>query len=116
MLRVPSFLAYARAARRFATSAPALRTAAEVMGWDMARVLEFAKSEGLDDEDVEVLKKNKVNGKRLLDLTEDKLRADGMPRGPASDLAAAIAELPRPPGECFGWAVVGGSCFWISVK
>ena len=66
------------------------------MGWDMERVLEFAKSEGLDDEDVEVLKKNKVNGKRLLNLTEDKLRADGMARCPASDLAAAIAKLPRP--------------------
>lgn len=109
-------LAHAPAVRRFATSAPALRKAAEMMGWGVAHVVEFAQSEGvgLDDEDVEVLKKNKVDGESLLNLTEDKLRADGMPRGPATKLAAAIAKLPRPPrppGEFSGWAQgLGGSC------
>ena len=106
-----SLFAHARAARFFATSAPALRTAAEVMSWDVAGVVEFAKSEsvGLDDEDVEVLKKNKVNGKDLLNLTKEELRADGMARGPATRLASAIAKLPRPPGEYFGRALGGGS-------
>lgn len=74
-------------------------TADEVKGWSAARVQEWAKSLGLDDDDVEILRANKVIGSDLFNLTEDKLRADHMPRGPAGRLAAAIAKLPRPPGE-----------------
>lgn len=70
-------------------------TADEVKGWDTARVMEFAMSVGLDEEDAKILSANKVNGKRLLNLTKDDLRSVGMSLGPASDLAAAIAELPR---------------------
>ena len=36
---------------------------------------------------------NKVIVKDLFNLTEDELPADGMPRGPAIRLAAAIAEI-----------------------
>ena len=98
MLRVRSLFAPAMV-RCFTTSAPELLTATDVMGWGTARVLEYAKSLGLDDDDANILPANKVHGKDLLNLTEDKLRADGMPRGPATRLAAAIAELPRVPGE-----------------
>lgn len=84
-----------RLSRVLATARSLSTAASKVRGWDVARVVEFAKSEsvGLDDEDANILLANKVNGKRLLNLTEDKLRADGMARGPASDLAAAIAKL-----------------------
>ena len=93
MLRVQSLLAHAMV-RCFATSAPKLYTATDVMSWDVSRVADYAKSDaGLDDDDAKILRDNKVNGKRLLNLTEDKLRADGMPRGPATKLAAAIAKL-----------------------
>lgn len=90
-LRLSRVLATARSL----STAPSKLPVVEVRGWDVARVVEFAKSEsvGLDDEDANILLANKVNGKRLLNLTEDKLRADGMARGPASDLAAAIAKL-----------------------
>ena len=99
MLRVPSLLAHATV-RLFATSAPKVYTATEVMSWDVSRVADYAKSDaGLDDDDVKILSENKVKGGDLLNLTEDKLRADGMPRGPATRLAAAIAKLPRPSGE-----------------
>ena len=68
-------------------------TADEVTGWDVARVVEWAKSLGLDDDDAAILHANKVNGKRLLNMTEDKLVRATMSAGPASDLAAAIAKL-----------------------
>ena len=95
MLRVVS---RAVAARWLSTGASKPLSAAEVKGWSSARVVEFVKSIGLDDDDAKVLSANKVDGKRLLNLTEDKLCADGMPRGPASDLAIAIAGL-RDKGE-----------------
>ena len=86
--------------RYLATSTRKMLTATDVMSWDVSRVADYAKSDaGLDDDDAAILRANKVNGKSLLNLTEDKLRADGMPRGPATILAAAIAKLLRPPGE-----------------
>jgi len=96
MFRISTFV---RAkARYLSTAASTLPKVSEIMSWDIMRVEEFAKSVGLDDDDVKLLSANKVNGKRLLNLTEDKLRADGMLRGPASELATAIAEL-RGTGE-----------------
>ena len=79
--------------RHFATSAPALPAVAEVMTWNTPHVAEFSTGLGLDKDGVKILSDNKINGTRLLKLTEDKLRAAGMALGPASDLAAAIAEL-----------------------
>ena len=76
--------------RPFATSAHALPALAEVMTWNIPHVAEFAAGLGLDKDDVKILSDNKINGTRLLKLTEDKLRAAGMALGPASDLAAAI--------------------------
>ena len=68
------------------------------MSWDITRVKEFAKSVGLDDDDVKFLVTNKVNGESLLNLTAADLRADGMARGPATVLATIIAKL-RGTGE-----------------
>lgn len=65
----------------------------------MEQVYQWARSllekERLDASDAELLKKQKVNGKVLLGLTEAKLVAAGMPMGPAAILAGAIAMLPR---------------------
>lgn len=95
MLRVRSLLAHAKV-RRYATSVPKLLTAAEMMSWDAARVVEFAKSElELGAKTVSVLEELEVNDKSLLTLTEDELLGVGMPLGPASDLATAVAELRR---------------------
>ena len=93
-LRAGSLVAHA-AVRCFATSARAraLPALTEVKTWDAARVVEFAKSAGLDDDDAAILSANKVNGKDLVNLTEDKLLRANMPLGPATRLATAIAEL-----------------------
>jgi hypothetical protein len=99
------------AARWLSTGASNPLSVAEVKGWGTARVLEFAKSIGLDDDDATVLSANKITGKNLLSLTEDDLRADGMPRGPANNLATAIAGL-RDKGELPAgtwWSCVQGS-------
>ena len=99
MLRVRCLLAHATV-RLFATSAPKLYTATEVMSWDVSRVADYAKSDaGLDDDDAAILRANKVNGKSLLNLTKDDLLRAGLMMGPATILAATIAKLPRPPGE-----------------
>ena len=74
---------------------------AEMKTWGIAEVAAYAKSVGLDDDDVKILSANKINGTRLLNLTKDDLVRVGMLLGPASDLAAAIATLPRP-SEWFG--------------
>ena len=92
MRRVLS-LSYATV-RRYTTTAPKLLTAAEVKGWDMARVQEYAEGElKLGAKAVEVLKTNDIDGETLLGLTEAKLLRTNMPLGPATKLAAAIAEL-----------------------
>ena len=74
-------------------STASIPATADVKLWDTAGVVNFAKGAGLDDDDVVVLTANKIIGKSLLNLTEEKLRADGMPRGPATRLAAAIAGI-----------------------
>ena len=79
--------------RHFATSAPALPAVAEVMTWNTPRVAEFAAGRGLDKDDLKILSENKITGEDLLNLTKEDLRAAGMPLGPATRLAAAIAEL-----------------------
>ena len=86
------------AARWLSTGASKPLSAAEVKGWSSARVAEFARELNLGPAATEVLSKQEIIGESLLNLTEDKLRADGMPRGPASDLAIAIAVL-RDKGE-----------------
>jgi len=49
------------------------------------------KTAGLEEEDAAILKKQKISGKSLFELTEEKLRAYGMPGGPAIELMRAIA-------------------------
>lgn len=91
MLRVPRLILARSLVRRFAVSAPALPLG-EPKTWDTAGVEKFASSLGLEDEDVKILTANKISGKTLLSLTKEDLRADGMPRGPATILADLITE------------------------
>ena len=94
MLRVPRLgRVLARPlVRRFAASAPALPSVDEVKTWDGVRVLEHAKSIGLDDDDAQILATNEITGTSMLMLTEEDLRADGMSRDAAAVLAASIAK------------------------
>ena len=49
-----------------------------------------------DAEDVAILWRQKIDGETLLEQTEENLRQDGIPRGPATKLFKAI--LARKPG------------------
>ena len=75
----------------------------EVEKWTTDKVVEWAqKQRDMLPEDVEVLKRNRVTGNSLLTLTEEKLRQDGLPRGPAVSLALAIESLKLTREQVFG--------------
>jgi hypothetical protein len=62
--------------------------------WDRNQVYSWAiKDLNLDGEDAQKLWTQKITGSSLLKYTVDTLMADGLPRGPATDLADAIAAL-----------------------
>lgn len=47
---------------------------------------------GLDEDDREIIRKEKINGRAFFKLTEEKLMQDGMKRGPASNFADFVKE------------------------
>ena len=73
-----------------ASGLPAL---AEVETWNTPRVAEFAAGLGLSAAAIDVLVKNEITGKSLLNLTEDNLLRAGMLLGPALVLVTAITKL-----------------------
>ena len=83
-----------------AAAAAVLPTPEEVRGWRKEDVASWALKLGLDDDDVATLVDQKIDGKRLLDVvTEEKLRAVGMPLGPAGDVMNAVAAIKRAAGD-----------------
>ena len=93
MLRTLRIGSHARA-RRFSSKAFVQPTVATMKGWDTAHVVNFAQSEvGLDSDDADILKKNKITGACLLSLTKEDIRRVGMPLGPATMLATTIANV-----------------------
>ena len=65
----------------------------------MDGVVKFAQEQGLDQEDVAVLRKQKIKGKVLEDMTKDEFMKDGMARGPATELMKALDKV-FGRGEC----------------
>jgi hypothetical protein len=61
-------------------------SAADVRKWAVETV-------GLDAEDADILAKQKIDGEALLEITEEKLVQDRMPRGQASKLMKAVNAL-----------------------
>src|ERR1044071_3660704 len=67
----------------------------EIKKYDTAKLIDFLCGEkdlGLDDDDLEIIRKEKVNGRAFLNITEEKLRSYGMPGGPASNIAVFAKE------------------------
>jgi hypothetical protein len=60
--------------------------------WTKEEVYQWAKNVGLDEQDANILKQQKVDGKVLLTLTEEKLLKI-LPFGSATNLASAIKTL-----------------------
>ncbi|PKY43578.1 hypothetical protein RhiirA4_121346 [Rhizophagus irregularis] len=69
----------------------------EIKKWKRADVMNFLREKqedlDLDDEDIEIIRKNKVAGQAFLLLTEENLIQDGLPRGPAKSIAYLIETL-----------------------
>ena len=60
---------------------------------DVDGVMKFAQEQGLDQEDVAVLTKEKIKGRNLERLNVDKLMKAGMKMGPAEDLVLALDKV-----------------------
>ena len=65
---------------------------ADMEAWSVDHVLEFTKHVGLSPKAVNIITNEEYDGIGLLKVTEEKLRADGMPRGQAINLLAARDE------------------------
>src|ERR1043165_3359196 len=62
----------------------------EIKKYKTEALIEYLRKEedlGLDDDDLEIIRKQKITGRAFLKLTEEKLMQDGMKRGPATVLA-----------------------------
>ncbi|MCK5921183.1 MAG: hypothetical protein KAG66_09595 [Methylococcales bacterium] len=67
--------------------------------WTISQVKEWACDEvGIDEEDAVRLEVQKIDGKALLKMTEEKLESYGIPGGPATNLYEAIQQLKQQPG------------------
>jgi hypothetical protein len=71
-------------------------TIAEVCEW--ASRSATLSGAGLDEDDVAILRREKIEGASLLTLTDAELTEDGMPRGARNKLLAAIAVIREPQG------------------
>ncbi|RGB33831.1 hypothetical protein C1646_761321 [Rhizophagus diaphanus] len=79
----------------FTTGNESLMLADEIKKYKTNAFIEFLKKEEnlkLDDDDLKVIRKEKVNGRDFLKLTEEKLERHGMKLGPALRLADFIKE------------------------
>jgi hypothetical protein len=65
--------------------------------WKKDNVIIFLQREDLnldlDNDDIEIIRSNKVSGKDFLDLTTEKLKNYGMVSGPASRIAKLVKEI-----------------------
>ena len=68
----------------------------DIEGWNTDQLIRHLQSKfpgKLDEEDLEILKKEKIEGMAFLEQTKEDLMADHMKRGPASIIAKYIKEL-----------------------
>src|SRR2546423_4717757 len=76
-----------------------------VENWDTETLIDYLKEQNLklDDDDLGILRKQKVDGQAFLELTEEKLLASpyNFPGGPAIKLAKEIKALKEKPKRAF---------------
>ena len=93
------FALSALARRGFAVIAPAVSktsTIAEVCEWAGRAVAQ--RGVGLDQDDVGILRREKIEGASLFNLTDAKLKEDSMSRGAREKLLTAVALMREPQG------------------
>src|SRR4051794_16361691 len=74
-----------------------------VENWDTETLIDFLKEQNLklDDDDLGILRNEKINGLSFLDLTEEKFRSVGFALGPATLLAKEAKSLKEKPKRAF---------------
>ncbi|RUP44359.1 hypothetical protein BC936DRAFT_149582 [Jimgerdemannia flammicorona] len=75
-------------------------TTDEIMKWNTDRIIQHLTKkfpEEFDEEDFNVLRKEKIKGRVFLGLTKEKLKAYGMAGGPAKVIADCVTELTSKP-------------------
>ncbi|RIA84515.1 hypothetical protein C1645_832144 [Glomus cerebriforme] len=73
-----------------ATGNEAVTLADEIKKYDTTKLIDFLRGErdlGLDNDDLEIIRKEKVNGRAFINITKEELRDYGMKGGPAKNLA-----------------------------
>ena len=65
-----------------------------VLKWSIKQVGDWARDfVGLDEDDVALLTKQKINGKSLASMTDEKFERYGIPGGPAAELFEGVKNL-----------------------
>src|SRR5205823_11100817 len=74
-----------------------------VENWDTETLIDFLKEQNLklDDDDLGILRNEKITGLSFLDMTEEKLRSYGFKGGPATLLAKEAKTLKEKPKRAF---------------
>ncbi|CAB4411453.1 unnamed protein product [Rhizophagus irregularis] len=74
-----------------------------VENWDTEALIDFLKEQNLklDDDDLGILRNEKITGQDFLDMTEEKFRSYGLKGGPAMRLAKEVQTLKEKPKRAF---------------
>src|ERR1043166_5725189 len=74
-----------------------------VENWDTETLIDFLKEQNLklDDDDLGILRKEKITGLSFLGLNEEKFRSVGFALGPATLLAKEVQTLKEKPKRSF---------------
>src|SRR3954453_23718416 len=74
-----------------------------VENWDAETLIDFLKEQNLklDDDDLGILPKEKIDGPSFLDMTEEKFMQAGLKMGPAMKLAKEAKTLKEKPKRAF---------------
>ncbi|CAI2187432.1 14349_t:CDS:2 [Funneliformis geosporum] len=74
-----------------------------VDNWDTETLIDFLKEQNLklDDDDLGILRNEKIDGPSFLDMTEEKFKQAGLKMGPAMKLAKEAKSLKEKPKRAF---------------
>src|SRR5947199_4175713 len=74
-----------------------------IENWDTETLIDYLKEQNLklDDDDLGILRNEKITGLSFLDMTEEKLRSYGFKGGPATLLAKESKTLKEKPKRAF---------------
>lgn len=70
----------------------------EIEKWNIIQVIEYLKNNNelnIDNEDLEIIKRNKIDGKVLIQLTKKELKESGLSTGPVIKISKKIEDIKK---------------------